>query len=67
MEGKNMEAYKFDKERFQMHDPLKIVENHHSRVSVYFTYSHEESLAKEAKKRALTYEEVKNNPINCRT
>jgi len=45
-----MEAYKFDEEMIQMHDPLKIVENHWSYVNISFIFSYEDNPTEEAKK-----------------
>lgn len=49
--------YHFPKERFQQHDPLKVVQSSKDQVNITFTYEHEENISKKLKKIDVTFEE----------
>ena len=58
-EGEHMEKYRFKNERFHMHDPISVIDKHHTYMCVTINYNHEKNEAKKFKRRALIYEEVK--------
>jgi hypothetical protein len=53
-----MNTYHFSLERYQIHNPLHIVENQKIEMTIGFPYQRENNEIEEPKRISLTYDEV---------